>query len=868
MPEPLRISPSEFKSQFGLSQRLIVRMGALMNNRIGLSAVVAEMSEPGSPMEQLLLRGRLHEEVELTQEVLNSRYHDAGGDDSLALARWEDWQVISLEEELAAEEGWEAVGRELVTVNANDVSLVSSRLFEGAESLFTEEDVRRIKLTAVTSADLNERISAIRQLLLSPAPASEKASVFINLLGDPESRIRAEAANALESLGLNTNVASAIGDMAEGNAKQRLLAARRLTPLIENGGELEIFVIARSLLRSLDSESELEVREAILEAFATAGPQIGQHEVEREAVVKTLVQQLREYPDRLRPQTVNALRSLAEDFNAPVVRQLWEQIRNESERKTRMHVLCFLSTREMPEDIEAVAIERMAAELADLDSNDEDSIRLGNLLTHHGDNACRSLLAAFPNAHQLQRTHLVEIMDRVASDAERPVCDELKVEIARLFLSLLKTAELNVRLAILQGNLVADPNIDQETRQDLISEVFANLHDYSNPRTAGLVESTIASMGLSAVQPLLNIVRHATRHESRKEALLILGKVFTKLIQSKEPVQEIASKSIKLCRELAAGESVEMAGAAMETLGDICSCPLIPPVLLEEVSASLRESLPTSGRAFELLHALGKICGNPSTPIQERLDSTNLFLQLFRSDLPEVSEEVTEVDFERIYALGHEILAYTDMLPTLLQGFQDISLSHEIPVSLRERVLAALLSKWDAVLEFREIWGPGNQSLLLETLKEIALSEITPEENLLKIFDKIRAQYERPPYLSAAGEISLAKQDLPSIGMATAEALKDALAYWVDRDRIERSDESNILTALGRLIAVHNLGNAPAIEDQLRARVLDLLYNALRHKVKGAELVLNELGTCSGLPANLKDEIQSRLQNAFHLRGS
>jgi hypothetical protein len=324
-------------------------------------------------------------------------------------------------------------------------------------------------------------------------------------------------------------------------------------------------------LRSLDSESELEVREAILKAFTNAGPQIARHDVEREAVVKTLVQQLREFPDRLRPQSINALQALAQDFNVPVVRQLWEQIRNESELKTRIHILCFLSTREMPEDIEPLVIDRLAVELANLESNDEDSIRMGNLLAYHGENTCRSLIDAFPKAHHVQRTHIVEILDRVASNIDRPVSAELKIEVAKAFLSSLKTAELNVRLAILQGDLIADPNIDQETRQELISEIFANLHDYNNPRTAGLVEFTIASMGLSAVEPLLNIVQHATRHDSRKEALLVLGKVFTKMIRSKEPVQEIAAKSIGLCREISAGQSFEMAGAAMDTLGDICS---------------------------------------------------------------------------------------------------------------------------------------------------------------------------------------------------------------------------------------------------------------------------------------------------------
>jgi len=871
MPEPVRLGPAELKQRYGLSQRLIARIGVLAKRRIGLSPVLVESALPGSPVEQLLLSGLFADpKEELAVDELNSSYRELGGGDVLVVTTQEDWQVVAIEEELEAEDGWEETGADLVRIGHDQESLSSLLpLLEDASDLFSPEEIQRLKLQAITGADLAERVTAIRQLALSPAPAREKVAVFLNLLSDAEARIRSEAASALQSLGLSSDVAGAIMGLAEGDEPQRLLAARRLFPLIQNGGELEIFVIVRSLLRSLDREKNLEVRSGVLSAFAAAASRMEHASADKPALLRLLMQQLREFPRQLRVPVERVLSAMARHDPNFVVRQLWELVRNESEAGTKIHVLCFLSQRELPEEIRAEVIREMAAQLARLPTNDESAIRLGNLLTAHGGVACRALLDTFDRTHHLQRTHFVELLDRIGSSQEPAVGAELKDDVARLFLRLLEGAELNVRLAVLEGELCGDPEISQEIRSRLIEELFANLHDYHNPRTQGLVESTVSRMGLRAVEPLIGIINRASRREERLSALPVLGRTFADLEESGGPVAELADAAIALCERLAEGAPVEVAAAAIEALGEICSCPLVPSGTLLRASRELRSGLGTerrgsTRRAFEALQALGKICGNSSTPTDERLDTTNLFLQLFRSDLPEVSSQVLEEDMERIYKLGREILAYTDMVPTLLQGFQDICLSPEIPESIRDRIIDALVTKWRSVMDFKEIWGPGNSSLLLATLREVALAETASEENQAKIFRTLATDYERPSILAVLGEICFHRQESPTVGALVPGLLEKALTHWVDQDRIERTDAPALLQAFGRLASVHQLGEQETA-SHLRSRVLSLLYDALRHKVRDADQALRELAENPGVPQSVREEIRDRLRNVFAL---
>jgi hypothetical protein len=168
-------------------------------------------------------------------------------------------------------------------------------------------------------------------------------------------------------------------------------------------------------------------------------------------------------------------------------------------------------------------------------------------------------------------------------------------------------------------------------------------------------------------------------------------------------------------------------------------------------------------------------------------------------------------------------------------------------------------------MDFKEIWGPANLSLLLATLREVALGKVTSEQNRLRICQALSVDYARPSVLAALGGICFAKQDDHALGALVPGILEKALAYWVEQDRIERTDAPGLLHAFAQLVSVHHLGDDAEAADRLRARVLVLLYDALRHKVKDVDRALRELSLNSGIPEPVRDEIQDRLRNVFAL---
>ena len=867
MPEPVRLNPDELKNKYGLSARLVMRIGALLKRRIGISDTLAESATPGTPVEKLLLSSALlNADNGLSAEILNEAFQTSGGQDELSLSDWNDWSVIAFAEEFDAEEGWEAAGTELAVVEPDDASLTMN--FSGLEDtsdLFSAEEIRRLKLTAMTGAEVSERVSAIRQLVLSPESPQEKVTLFVNLLSDTEPRIRSESAAALERLGLNSEVSRAISDLAEGDSQQRLLAARRLTPLVQNGSELEVYVVLRSLLQSVSREPEVPVRAAILRTFAAAGHHVANHPNECREVLRLLVQQLREYPDVLRNDVDAALVALAGHSPQSVIDQLWALLQNESELQPRIYLLCFLSQQELPEEIRPPLIEQMAAQLGALPSNDEHAFRLGSLMVAHGELAAQALLETFPQAHRLQHTYFVELLNRIAAGNESEVSPEVKNEVAALFLRLLHGAERTVRLAVMESELCGDPDLSPETRSRVIQELFANLHDYHNPRTRDLVETTISKIGLPAVKPLIGIVNASPRQDERDVALGVLGLVFANIEESEEQLEEKAFQAIELCTEITEGDSVEFSAIALDALGNICTCPFIPHEKLREISEWLRQSLPKAQRPFELLRALGKICGNSTSPTHDRLDTTNLFLQLFRSDLPEVQTKVIEIDLEHIHHLGKEVVAFTEMIPTLLEGFQSISLAKEIPQSLRERVIEALLAKWRAVMDYREIWGPGNIHLLLSTLQELGMAETTSPEFRRGIIDAFQEDIEHPQVMAAIGDICFQSPEEPLISEITPAILQKAIGYWVAREKMDKADAPTILRSLGQMITVNPLGDDPQQAERIRSRILSLLFDAIRDKVRGMDEVLRFLAESPGIPEAERKEIQDRLRDVFAL---
>ena len=67
------------------------------------------------------------------------------------------------------------------------------------------------------------------------------------------------------------------------------------------------------------------------------------------------------------------------------------------------------------------------------------------------------------------------------------------------------------------------------------------------------------------------------------------------------------------------------------------------------------------------------------------------------------------------------------------------------------------------------------------------------------------------------------------------------------------------------MITVNPLGDDPQQAERIRSRILSLLFDAIRDKVRGMDEVLRFLVESPGIPEAERKEIQDRLRDVFAL---
>lgn len=115
--EGVRLGKDELVRAYGVSQRLAVRVGALLAKGLEVSGTLLEIAGPGSAIEKLLLHPEMLALADLPagrparpmEEAIRrlARETGAAAEGDLALAESPGGgRVLALEEELLAQEGW------------------------------------------------------------------------------------------------------------------------------------------------------------------------------------------------------------------------------------------------------------------------------------------------------------------------------------------------------------------------------------------------------------------------------------------------------------------------------------------------------------------------------------------------------------------------------------------------------------------------------------------------------------------------------------------------------------------------------------------------------------------------------------------
>jgi len=856
MIQAVKLTKNQIVDRFGVSARLATRVCALLGKGVGVSAAFLESVRPGFPAERLLLRAELlRDAAGMTPERFGRL---AGGvfgtEPAPVLATNPDGsRVIALAEQV--EPG------QVELVKANDAVMVFSPVGTGLKvigeeetrKLFTPEEVSRLKIVILTSADPAEKIEAIRRLALSPLNSTDKGMVLIHALADGDAAVRVEAADALSALGLTPGIASAARSLGEGNLKQRTHAAERMGALAEQVEESEISVILTMLAGAINNEASDDVKTTLIRSFKGACGVVARSRAYAAELVRLLVRQLEGAPDVLyRP-----VREILGEVGRRAPRVMTELINRELSvvKAPPLRWLLFgvLAMFPVPEEYRVELARLGVADFEASDTPEEDCKGIGGMLCDWGAAAVEPLLAALPDAGDAQKIYMVRLIDEIVCHRGGGGAAE---EAGAALLDLLRVSSKHVRAPVIETGLITHPKLSDALKAKIAGELLVNVTAFANPRMQDVIEAGGVRLGEPALEAIRRVLTEEKDDAKRGSACRIMAEIVVNC-EGATKRRRLADDMLALCLKQWE-EAEDKKGYLAETIGRICICSSAPPERLTEIAADLKDVVFNTPDPFGVLLGLGHISASPKLDTKSRFDVAQTLFELLDTTLPELTDKVlasTTNDDEEVHHFGSEVTAYTEMIPACLAGLEKIYFGARAK-SLRARIADFLVQKWNETLNWTTIWGPDALELLMHALSRIARDSSTDPDCAGKVVEAMGERLDFIPVVEELGKILAPDQSSPRIGSAACE-IGSKLLQRASRHR--EAELGVLLKTVGAIAARTSLGKDPDKARKLREQTVQALYRGVKEGRPEAVEALRRMKDCPALPAATREEILVRL---------
>jgi hypothetical protein len=275
------------------------------------------------------------------------------------------------------------------------------------------------------------------------------------------------------------------------------------------------------------------------------------------------------------------------------------------------------------------------------------------------------------------------------------------------------------------------------------------------------------------------------------------------------------------------------------------------------------KNLKESPHRFDLIAALAWVAAAPGASRQMAADITLQLIRLFDCNLPSPGVTRSETEDGPMFILGNETEVYTDLLPDVIGGVARLVCSGKLAPGVCVRTTDRLIEKYDAVMEYREVWAPGNIVELGEALSQIARYEKSSSEIRKKILETLLKNARNLATARILSEVFYSIPENTDPFAVLAETCMDRLfelrahpAYQ------EREDQRILVSALGRMALVSSIGLSEKKGASLKRQAVEALLEEVGPGFPEGNQVLQELS----LSENLSDELMERISSAGRFR--
>ena len=862
---------SSLVQRYGLSRRAATRVVALLEKPVDFTPTLLEMAGEREGMEELVTcRGLMKRPDEISEAELRGLAEECGCEDAdlLRLVRDEEtgWTTIALEDDLIAEqaereeemteEGAAAGG--IVKAEPTGMSRAET------EELFSSEAVSELKLNALTSQDPDQRTEALRKLVFSPLDGRRKASIFVNVMVDPEARpkVRREAVRSLEQIGFRSALADALrGMLGSEEEEDTTYYIRRLGSLVEDAEQAEKTVVTAVVLESLGNTDDSNLATELLQLTTRLAPVLMETREKAEEFLRSSLKQLQRDFDRLRNQTELTLAACYNEDADLLMGLLWDELDRADSPRIRAFLLRLAVNLTGGRRHARKLAKEALKEMVESELPEGQTARLRHALADLGEPAAELGLEHLRKGERGSRSELVRILNTICYRGE--VAAHTVNKVTQAFVDHLQVADRTTRRTILDAEACADPRVQESIQRKLASEYLSHLDEFQLPDTQSSIRDTLEKIGVPAVEPMFDYIR---KHYPRRESPQVcdsLGHIIRE--HAGRIPSRLAERMAEHCRGLLKDTELEEGNFTM-VLAAVVGYTGAGEEMFEPVLEDMKDNLWRAQYSFDMLYALGQMAGSPNAAPEQQRTLFQMFHRIVQMEGPEQLGTRKQTERGTVYEFGKAINFDTKVIPAALQGLKAICVSDQAPDELRGEIVKDLLVLWEGVTRMQIVWSPGAVDALIDGICGAACCDhvdarlrIKLGRSLLRFLNKVKVVKSMGLICGQSG----APRQMQALALETGSKLIEA---WEDCDRQDYERRVALVRSIGRIASNEGLNADDQRVQDFRERALSTLFSALRDGMRAAYDPLDWLRDCSAIPEERREEIDQRLGKAFGLQ--
>jgi hypothetical protein len=864
----MRIIEEDFDSivqRFGASRRFVTRVGALARKGLLLSESLVEFScdEDGKPLEDLLLAKALLDgadalDAKALKALATKQDKDFFAENPLALHKHGDKRVLCLAEE--SDENApppEPANALIATAQGGIAALIGA---PEAAKLLGADEVARLKLDLLTSADQGKRLEAVRKLWLAKLTPAEKLQLFLAALRDKDSEVRAEAARALGALGLDAALTDNVAKASAGNLAERVVAISNMGQIFGrlDGAQQKLALsVAAGFLRSS------EPRELVLACLGLLSVKLGET-AELGDFGLTLHKQLFEmaqvqlavYEDAMRG-VYEALYKLDRKLATKLLITAVEESSQSALQFFALGLICRF-------DLEGAAEPRVMARLvvgvqtgSDLDRNYQTCVGALNALKER---AVPTIVAALPKADDLGQARIIGLLGHMMRSGELP--REAGKQAAQACLEAYPAASVSVRVVLLESGFFEHDYLGEDEKRVAAENFMADLHTFRFERQIELLQNALRRCGRAAIAPLTRGIMESSYDITRLTAAALLPDVVE---HDKKIARKELQKLIDQLRKLIEVEenTFPNRGPLYIALARIASHKQVPSDEAGEIGKLLRAHVGKTSAVYDVIDAMGYLAAGESLDGRERIEIGHLLLSFLKRALPTVGGSMKKnAQGEDVLEFGRETTAYTDMVPRVLDGLGRLLQAAATPKALYSKVLADLTQLWRAVTDYKMIWAPASVITLGRLLGEVALSGREKEAVVDDIAELLARRVHLLPIMQVLGRLASINEGSERLDRILQNVMTELLRRLSAEQEPEIVERRQILETMFQIAGRKRIGEKPIDAEAARRNVVEALFDAMKERTLShlARGWLEQLASAKHLSENQRADIKRRMK--------